>query len=126
MGSDSIGLVKALGFIAWTDERIVPEEKELLGTVMDALAIPADRREELCRSLHEAPPTLDSIADSFTDPTERRFAIAQAILMAQVDGDITPDEKRDIGRLAGALGIPNDELQMLYAAVAVTGDLTGQ
>jgi uncharacterized tellurite resistance protein B-like protein len=122
---DSIGLVKALGFIAWTDERIVPEEKEMLGTVMDALNIPAERRRQLCQSLHEAPPTLEAIASAFTDDTERRFAVAQAILMAQVDGAITLDEKRDIGKLAGALGIATDELEILYAAVELTGDIAG-
>lgn len=120
---DSIGLVKAMGFIAWTDDRLAPEEKEMLGTVMDALNIPDDRRQRLCEALHTAPPKLDAIAALFSDDTERRFAVAQAILMAQVDGAITADEKRDIKKLAAALGIPDDEVEMLYAAVAVTGDL---
>lgn len=98
----------------------------MLNTVMDALGIPADKRDVLCRSFREAPPTVEAIAASFSDENEKRFAVAQAIMMAQADGEESPEERRDITRLARALGIEEDELQMLYAAVAVTGDLTAK
>jgi tellurite resistance protein len=120
---DDIGLVRALGFVAWADERIAPEEREMLTTVMDALGIPPERRAELCEAIRRAPPSLEEISASFTDDTERRFAVAQAILMAQADGELAPSERRDISRLAHALGIDDEELTQLYAAVDVTSAL---
>ncbi len=121
--SDAIGLVRALGFIAWSDQRIAPEEQAMLETVMGALDIPDARRDELCAALRKAPPTIDEIRDSFTDDVERRFAIAQAILLAQSDGEFAASERRDIGILAEALGVGQEELTMIYAAVEVTGEL---
>lgn len=122
---DAIGLVKALGFVAWSDDRIAPEEREMLETVMNALGIPDDRRHELCQALKERAPTLEEIATALTDEVERRFAVAQAILMAQVDGDFHASERADIGRLARALDIDDEELSLIYAAVEVTNDVLG-
>ena len=124
--SDAIGLVKALGFIAWADERIAPEERDMLETVMVALDIPEERRAQLVEALADGPATVEQIQASFTDDVERRFAIAQAILLAQVDGDFAQVEKTKIAELAAALGIDDAELQMIYAAVDVTGDFVQQ
>jgi tellurite resistance protein len=122
-GSDAEGLVKALGFIAWADDRIAPEEREMLATVMNALGIPEDRRKELCESLKDGPASLRDIKASFSDDMERRFAVAQAIVMARADGEFADVERREIAKLAGALGVDRDELEMIYAAVDVTGDM---
>jgi tellurite resistance protein len=121
---DAIGLVKALGFIAWADQRIAPEEREMLETVMGALEIPEGRRRELCTSLGRGPESLDQIAASFTDDVEKRFAVAQAIFLARADGDFAAIERTRIRELAQALDIDDAELAMIYAAVDVTGDLT--
>jgi len=123
MGDDDIGLIKALGFVAWSDERIAPEEREMLTTVMDALAIPEQRRHDLCEALRKAPPTLDEIAAAFSDDLERRFAVAQAVMLARVDGEVAAEEVRDIRRLAQALGIADDELELIQTAVDVTDDV---
>ncbi len=122
MSENDIGLVKALGFVAWSDQRISPEEREMLKTVMDALAIPEERRRELCESMRRAPATVEEIAASFDDDTERRFAVAQAILMAAVDGAPSPEEKNSIAALARALGIDEAELSFIYDAVDATND----
>lgn len=118
-----MGLIRALGFVAWSDQRISPEEKEILTVAMDALGIPAERRQELCAMLRQGQPSLEGIADLFSDETERRFAMAQAIMMAHADGEIVAAERRDLGTLAHALGIDDDELQMIHAAVDVTRTL---
>ena len=123
MDNDELGLVRALGFVAWADDRIAPEEKAMLETVMQAIGVPAERRDELCRSLKEGSSSLEEIKASFTDDTERRFAIAQAILMARADGEFVDAERRRIEQLAGALGVDGEELSMLYAAVDVTDSL---
>lgn len=123
MENDELGLVRALGFVAWADDRIAPEEKAMLETVMQAIGVPAERRDELCRHLKDGPSSLDEIKASFTDDTERRFAIAQAILMARADGEFVEAERQKIEQLAGALGVDGDELNMLYAAVDVTDSL---
>lgn len=123
---DAVGLVKALGFVAWSDETIAPEEREMLSHVLDALAIPEGRRTELCQAFREGPPTIDEIKAAFTDDVERRFALAQAVMMAQADGAIAPSERRDIAALAEALGVPSEELQMIYAAVDLTGNLAAE
>jgi tellurite resistance protein len=120
---DAIGLIKALGFIAWADERIAPEERDMLETVMAALGIPQDRRDELVEALKEGPASLEQIAEAFTDDIEKRFAIAQAILLAQVDGDFADVERAKIKELAGALEIDETELTLIYAAVEVTNDV---
>jgi len=123
MEGNDLGLVRALGFVAWADERIAPEEKAMLETVMQAIGVPETRRDELCRRLEDGPSSLDEIQSSFTDDTERRFAVAQAILMARVDGHFADIERVKIEQLAKALGIDGEELNMLYAAVDVTDSL---
>lgn len=120
MSDDGLGLIRALGFVAWSDERIAPEEKEILTMAMDALGVPPERRHELCATLCGGPPSLEGLAELFTDETERRFAMAQAIILAQADGEIAASERRDLATLAQALEIADDELQMIYAAVDVT------
>jgi uncharacterized tellurite resistance protein B-like protein len=117
---DGIGLIKALGFVAWADDRISPEERDMLGNVMDSLGIPEARRRELCEALRAGPASLEEIAASFSDDLERRFAVAQAILLAQADGDLAEVERRRIRELAGALHIDGEELNMIFAAVDVT------
>lgn len=123
MSNDPEGLIKALGFVAWSDNRLAPEEREMLEHVMSALDIPAARRDELVQKLGEGPPSIESIGDDFSDEVERRFALAQAVMMAQADGHVDPAEKRDIDKLAQALDIDPDEVQMIMAAVDVTKDL---
>jgi tellurite resistance protein len=123
MRGDDLGLVRALGFVAWADDRIAPEERQMLETVMNAVGVPEARRDELCKNLKDGPATLEEISSVFTDDTERRFAIAQAILMARADGDFADVERDKIAELAAALGIDPDELSMLYAAVDVTDSL---
>ena len=123
LSGDELGLVRALGFVAWADDRIAPEERAMLETDMDALGVPADRRKELCEALKEGPAPLDEIRDAFTDDMERRFAVAQAILMARADGHLAEIEKQKIAELATVLGIDDEELTMLYAAVDVTDSL---
>lgn len=120
---DGIGLIKALGFVAWADDRIAPEERDMLGNVMDSLGIPDERRKQLCESLRAGPASLEEIAASFSDDLERRFAVAQAILLAQSDGDFAEVERRRIRELAGALKIDGEELSMIFAAVDVTTSL---
>ncbi len=120
---DGIGLIKALGFVAWADDRIAPEERDMLANVMDSLGIPEERRRQLCKALRAGPATLEDIAASFSDDLERRFAVAQAILMAQSDGDFAAVERQRIGELAAALQVDGDELNMIFAAVEVTTTL---
>jgi uncharacterized membrane protein YebE (DUF533 family) len=123
VSDDGIGLIRALGFVAWSDNRIAPEEKEMLATAMDALGIPQERRQALCASLRQGPPSLEGLAALFSDETERRFAMAQAILLALADGELATAERRDLTTLARALAIGDEELQLIYAAVAVTREL---
>jgi len=123
VSNDAEGLIKALGFVAWSDNRLAPEEREMLDNVMSALDIPAERRDALCKKLGEGPPSIASIGEDFSDEMERRFALAQAVMMAQVDGHVDPAEKRDIDTLARALDIDGEEVQMIMAAVEVTKDL---
>lgn len=123
MSNDAEGLIKALGFVAWSDNRLAPEERDMLDNVMDALAIPKARRDELCTRIGEGPPDIEAIGDDFSDEVERRFALAQAVMMAQADGHVDPAEKRDIDKLARALDISADEVQMIMAAVDVTKEL---
>jgi tellurite resistance protein len=123
VSNDAEGLIKALGFVAWSDKRLAPEEREMLDNVMSALDIPAERRDALCKKLGEGPPSIESIGEDFSDEMERRFALAQAVMMAQADGHVDPAEKRDIDTLARALEIDADEVQMIMAAVEVTKDL---
>ncbi|MEM1031217.1 MAG: hypothetical protein AAGA56_08065 [Myxococcota bacterium] len=123
MVDDAEGLIKALGFVAWSDDRLAPEEREMLENVMSALDIPSARRDELVAKLGKGPPDITSLGDQFSDEMERRFALAQAVMMAQADGEVDAAEKRDLNTLAQALHIAPDEVQMIMAAVDVTKDL---
>lgn len=122
MSDHPIGLVKALGFIAWADNTLTPAEREWLATAMDALGIPEDRRHELCESMRADATPLDDIAAAFDDDIERRFALGQAIMMAGIDGAIGEAERGRIDALARALGIDEDELAFIYEAVDATTD----
>lgn len=121
--NDAIGLVKALGFIAWADDRIAPEERAMLDTVMGALEIPETRRAQLCEALKAGPDSLEQISATFNDDIEKRFALAQAILMAQADGEFADVERTKIRELANALGVDDGELGVIYEAVEVTNTL---
>ena len=122
VSDNQVGLVKALGFVAWADQNISPEERELLTTVMGALATPEERRKELCESLRRAPSSIAEIAAEFDDDVERRFALAQAVMLAGIDGDISDEERATIAELAAALGVDDDELGFIYEAVDATVD----
>ena len=118
--ASATGLVKALGFIAWSDEILAPEETEMLATVMGALGLGDAAKDELHAQLMKGPPTLDEIASELTDALDRRFALAQAIIMAFADGEYSPVEQRDVERLAARLEIGSDELAEIHDAVALT------
>ncbi len=118
--ASATGLVKALGFIAWSDEVLAPEETEMLTTVMGALGLGDVARDELHAQLMKGPPTLDEIASELTDSLDRRFALAQAIIMAFADGEYSPVEQRDVERLAARLDVSPDELAEIHDAVAFT------
>ena len=122
MTDNQVGLVKALGFVAWADQKITPEERAVLETVMSALAIPEERRRELCETLRLAPASITDIAAEFDDDVERRFAVAQAVMLAGVDGEVTEEERAKIAELASAFGIDQDELEFIYEAVDATVD----
>lgn len=122
MSDHPIGLVKALGFIAWADNTLTPAEREWLATAMDALGIPEHRRHELCESMRADATPLDDIAAAFDDDIERRFALGQAIMMAGIDGAIGEAERSRIDELARALGIDEDELAFIYEAVDATNE----
>ena len=122
-GETGVGLIKALGLVAWADDRLAPEERDMLDTVLGSLDIPDARRKELCQALRAGPPTLSEVKDAFDDDVERRFALAQALIMAQVDGVVDPAETAQINALAKAFGVDDEELTMIRAAVDLTGDL---
>jgi len=122
VSENRIGVVKALGFVAWADDHVSPEERDMLRTVMDALAIPEARRAELCASLRHAPASMAEIAAEFDDDVERRFALAQTIMLAGVDGEVSELERARIAELAEALGVEADELAFIYEAVDATYD----
>lgn len=122
MSDHPIGLVKALGFIAWADNTLTTAEREWLATAMDALGIPEHRRQELCESMRADATPLDDIAAAFDDDIERRFALGQAIMMAGIDGAIGEAERSRIDELARALGVDEDELAFIYEAVDATND----
>lgn len=122
VSENRIGLVKALGFVAWADDHVTPEEREMLRTVMDALAIPEERRHVLCESLRQSPSSVAEIAQDFDDDVERRFALGQAIMLAGVDGEVSAIERARIAELAAAFGVGDDELAFIYEAVDATMD----
>ncbi len=123
VGDSNCGLVRALGFVAWADDRLAPEEREMLSTVMDALEVPHERRAELCESLRHDGALLDGISDAIADEVERRFVMAQAIILAGIDGVIVDAERTKIAELARALGIEDDELEFIFEAVEATNDI---
>ncbi len=122
MSDHQLGLVKVLGFIAWADQRISDEERAMLQTVMSALAIPEERRKSLCESLRRAPATLQEIVAEFDDDIERRFALAQAVIIAGVDGEVTEQERTKLRELSVAFGIDEDEFGFICEAVEATYD----
>ncbi|MSP24447.1 MAG: TerB family tellurite resistance protein [Myxococcales bacterium] len=117
------GLMRALGFVAWADERLAPEEREMLTTVMDALHIPTERRAELCAALRASSSSVEGLAESIADEVERRFVVAQAIILAGVDGVVVDAERERIAKLATELGIDDDELEFIHQAVDATSEL---
>lgn len=110
------GLFRALAFIAWSDDRIAPEERQAMMSLCDALDLPGPER-EVCLSYLEERPTLEGLGRELTDPVEARFVVTQALVMAWADGEFSSIEQDDVARLAAELGIPEDELHDIQADV---------
>lgn len=110
------GLFRALAFIAWSDDRIAPEERQAMMSLCDALELPDLEREACLAYLEERPP-LAGLGKELADPVEARFAVAQALVMAWADGEYSTIEQTDVARLAAELGISDDELDDLNADV---------
>jgi len=111
-----VGVIEALAYIAWSDQRIAPEERMQLEGLAAALEVDEAGAAAVQQAL-AARPSLESIAAKLTDPVEARFAVTQAILLALADGEYSSIERRDVVALAAALNIPGDDLRAMEAEV---------
>ena len=114
-----VALIEALAYLAWSDERIAPEERAHLEALTRVLDLDEGQVAEV-RSAIETRPSLDQIAARLTDPVEIRFALAQCLILSFADGEYSSVEQRDVEALATALGIAHDELRSMETDIGRT------
>jgi hypothetical protein len=103
------GVLRALRSVAAANDRFTEAERDLLEGVarIHELDVDADALE---------PISLEELAGILVDPHRRKRAVQLAIVTALVEGNPSAETERSVRRLAVALGIDEEGLQVLYQA----------
>ena len=104
-----LGVFRAMAFIAWSDERITPEERDAMRGLCEALELDGESRAR-CLAMLAEKPSIENLRDELSDPVEARFAIAQAVVMAHADGEFSAIEREHVRLIARELAISENEL----------------
>ncbi len=108
-------LAETLMAIAWADEKIVDEERQLLAQQAELIGLAP---KELLDRLDVSCPLGVPTPPAELDEGARRFVIEQSMLLALVDEDIGEGEHEILTEVARRIGAPENELETL--AVEVT------
>ena len=104
-------LLKTLVQMAWADRKLVDTERELLQKMLTHLGATPEEIEDFETLPEEV--DLDQLVSTLPGPAERREAMRLLLQIAFADDALTFEEFDLVDRLAGALGLSEDELEEL-------------
>ena len=109
-----LAIVKGLVSVAWADDRIADEEREVIDALLAAYeATPSEARE--VRQFAETKRTLDDIELSELGADDRRVLLQHAVLLTYIDGEQHQKETELLEDLIGTLRIPPMEAERIVA-----------
>jgi hypothetical protein len=115
MHQQDLAILKGLVAVAWADGRVVAEESEILGSLLDAFnATPTERREVELFAKH--PRTLADVPIHELSHDDRRVLLQHAVLLTFVDGAQHERELKLIDDLCETLRIPGVEAKGIVGA----------
>ena len=106
----------ALVMVAAADGALVREEISAIESMMGAMMLHPESREEV-RQLLTQPPDLDSILEGM-EKSAIRIALRDAALLASVDGDYDDAELAALRRISDASGLSKKNLSEILDWVA--------
>lgn len=106
--------VRTMVAAALADGELAAEERELIRKHLGEGGLTSDQVSQVHRDL-VIPATPDELAQSTTDPQERRALYRAALLVIQADGTATDRERTWLATLSAALGITDPERRHLEA-----------
>jgi len=115
MHIQNLAILKGLVSVAWADDRMVGEEKEVLEALLQAFEATPSEAHEL-RLFAREPKKLADVPLHDLSSDARRVLLQHAVLLSFVDGEQHQKEKQLIDELCEVLRIPNIESRGLVAA----------
>ena len=99
---DRLLLLRFVCSFAWADLSVAPEERRVIGDLMDRLDLDEGERAQVARWLEE-PPDPESV-DPQLVPKEHRSAFVKAVeTVITADGQVVPSEREQLLLLAQML-----------------------
>lgn len=115
MHAQDLAIVRGLVSVAWADERIADEEKQVLDALLAAYgASPSEARE--LRKYAEKRRSLEDIELTELSADDRRVLLQHAVLLTFIDGEQHQKEKDLIEDLVTRLRLPPAEAQRVIGA----------
>lgn len=110
---NTFAYLKIMSAMMWADGKLEPEEKDLWKKIATLdLGLSIKQVKELEEWFKEGP-NLSIIGSEITDEKERIFVMRQAVLMAMIDSDLDPNEKRLIYKLGKEFDITEDDIDSM-------------
>jgi uncharacterized tellurite resistance protein B-like protein len=115
--ADKIEICKVVASAILADAQITDEEHDFLTKLMDRYGLsPDDRKAIFNRNLGD---DLASSVQKLKAAEMQNELLVELALAVAVDGDISPSERRLLGRVSALLGVTDEDLElMLKAAIA--------
>jgi uncharacterized tellurite resistance protein B-like protein len=117
MHEQNLAILKALVAVAWADDRVADEEREVIEALLDAFDATKSERVEI-RNYAKQQRSLDDIPLTELSSDDRRLLLQHAVLLTYIDGDQHDKERQLLESLCERLRIPEVEAKGLIAAAS--------
>ena len=125
MHDQNLAILKGLVAVAWADDRVTAEEKEVLEALLQAFGATASEAAEI-RLFARQRRTLADVPLTELSYDDRRVLLQQAVVLTYIDGEQHESERQLLEELAQQLRIPASETaQLLSIAADRTRGLVG-
>lgn len=125
MHDQNLAILKGLVAVAWADDRVTAEEKEVLEALLQAFGATASEAAEI-RLFARQRRTLEDVPLTELSYDDRRVLLQQAVVLTYIDGEQHESERQLLEDLAQRLRIPASETaQLLSVAADRTQSLLG-
>jgi uncharacterized membrane protein YebE (DUF533 family) len=115
MHEQDLAIVKGLVSVAWADGKLVDEEAELIGGLLEAFhATPSEAHE--IRQFAERPRTLEDVPLTDLSAEDRRVLLHYAVLITFVDREQSESEREFLLKLVARLRLPLDVANLIMQA----------